>query len=364
MSKCDAEVYAYANVSLNVLVNEDGNVMVGQTTLTLPRTGLNSQDPAGAGLKNAGPDAVRTPSKQLGGAIDIDVPFVGHYTGHMITQLDLEFSARMYADCDGPYCVRCDVTDIEAQVLYEYPTKLRDVDLRDDTIQFPDQRSSHTTCKAPEWELCCPPQQKQLEFKLLDKHALVPGKLLLTISGKATATYEIWRRTSGRGQSSAADFGKAETRPDGTMKFALASGTINSKVPLPASLGGGVVIVTEATGYVVCRPGRARDHWYPLEILELAYETPSIKLPDGRETGPNRVMLDPEQPATGEVDLHTGALTLNVPQLISNALFREQPIRVSSRIAGFYDAVHGVAHIVTYAFDEFPDVALERPKAK
>lgn len=350
MSTCDIRVGAFARLQITLQVADGSTIVVGQTTINLPRFNLNSPAPPPGGLKFAGQQQATTQPLATGGNIN-----TFGYSGSINSVLTLDWNMGFYTDCNGPYCLKGKVTGIKADLLYEYhvgPYHGLNPNLVETTITSPDIAFGQE-CKAPEWKLCCD-GTNTVEMKL-DMHPLVANKLDVTIeNAEATIHYEIWER-AGAPEKTMAAFRKADSREDGTVRFAVRSDSVRSTVPLPALLGGGVVVVTEAEGYVVIRPGTLHECIQDLEVIELAYRVPSVKLAV-TETGPIEVALAPGESARGQINHCTGMVNLDVPQVIRAQLFGDAGIKVASRVTGFFDATSGEAHIVTLSFDQFPEL--------
>lgn len=137
--------------------------------------------------------------------------------------------------------------------------------------------------------------------------------------------------------------------------LALRTDSVKSVMPLPQHFGGGNLTVSDASGYVVLRPGAQEGCVQQLEVIELNYQVPSLKVA-GNDTGPITIALEPETRASGHLDHCTGLLQLDVPQIIRAPVLGDGAIRVRSKVTGFYDAATGVAEILTFSFDSFPEM--------
>jgi hypothetical protein len=358
MGTCDVRVGAFARLQITLQVVDGTTIVVGQTTISLPRFNLNSPDPPPGNLKFAGRQQPATQPLTTGGNIS-----TLSYSGSINSVLTLDWNMNFYTDCTGPYCIKGKITGIKADILYEFhvgPYHGLNPNLVETTVTSPDI-SFGADCKAPEWKLCCTGSQT-VEMEL-DMHPLVHNKLDLTIEdAEATIQYEIWER-AGAAEKTHAAFRRTEQRDDGTVRFAVRAGSVHSTVPLPPALGGGVLTIAEAEGYVAVRPGAIDGCMQELEVIELAYHVPSVKLGAG-ESGPIQIALAPGERAYGHVDHCTGMLNLTVPQVIRAPVFAEADIRVASRVTGFFDAATGDAHIVTLSFDEFPELPTKPPAKK
>lgn len=349
---CDVRVGAFANVTVTVQVSKDGTSQVPQTTVRLPRIGLASPAPPPAGLKHDGRFEPETPEITTGGNFSVTtVPIVGStYTGSINSLLKFRWVIDVYSDCAAPVCVKGKVTGIRANVHYEYGATAG-FDLVSTNITNPDVPYGGP-CETPPWTLCC--RGTQTVPLDLSEFALINNDLTFEIDGECTVEYEIYVRTTEPERTRAA-FHRPDFRKDGTVMLALRSDSVKSVMPLPAKFGGGKLTVSDASGYVVLRPGDKVGCIQQLDVVELSYRIPSQKL-EGVETGAIVVALAPESRARGQLDHCSGLLQLDVPQIIRAPVLGDGAILVNSTVTGFYDAVSGEAEILTFSFDKFPEL--------
>lgn len=178
----------------------------------------------------------------------------------------------------------------------------------------------------------------------------------MNLTFSATIEYEIWRQDAEQGsQTAAGTYKKAALESDGGLKFALRSEGVKVRVSLPAGLGGAAVDLVKAEGFAKVQPGPVIGRTQTFQITEVRLSAPSVKLPDGRETGGNVVTLAPGYPASGRLDLDTGKIDIQLTEMTVNDLFpHTSPIILHSRLVGLYDPVIEEAHVITLAVDEFP----------
>lgn len=357
MGKCEQRTYAYAVLAVSPTITEGSTVVLQGTTLTLPRFSLNSPDPPPTGLPFVGDGSGKTDEQTPAGALGLLAKVAG-YGGTIDSKLHLEFSMYFYSDCHQKCCIKGKLTGIQAELLYQYPMTIKNITLTEPKVDFADV-SFGGDCKPPKWKLCCSGSDK-IELKL-SKTEIVSGKLVVGITGKANLEYEIWEPS---GQESEKSKGVAMAHPqsDGTVKFALKSGS--SVVPLPPELGGSVA-VANASGFFVVKPLKRDGCMQSFALTELAYRAPSIKLANGRDTGINRVLLAPGPHPHGTIDMDTGRFEVAVDQIILNDLWDEaHPVRVQSRVIGFYDQATGELEMMTQSYDTFPPLDVREPPAK
>jgi len=360
VSKCDQRTYAFADVVLAIDITVDGK-RTSQPRLAFPRISLRDPGAPPPNLKSAGGVSKTTQPNRSSGRAELHglFPLGASVSGSIDSQVTLRISPNFYCDCDGPYCLKGKLHDIKLHLTFEDPThtfhpRFCDIDHSFETLSW------DGGCKPPDWRLCCQENDVELELKL-DRFA-VTNSMELTISGSARMDYEVWYRATGSStEASTATYGKAGTNSDGSMKFALKSSSVNVSVQVPASLGGGQVSITEATGFATVALGDTRGTSRELIVRELDLTAPAVKLPDGRSTGQNHVTLAPGSLSLGYIDIGSGVLALELHETITNDLFSpENPIVVNSQVVGVYDWNTDEARIVGLAHDQVP--SLDQPQ--
>ena len=348
MAQCDHRTYVYANLELTIQLNRNGNVAIPQTQVTLPEFPLNNQPPPPTGMRVVSQIVQRTNVDETAGTIDVGVPIVGpSFTGRISTKLSLRLSSTLYADEPGPYCVIWKASGFESSSLFEGPLGL---DLAEGSYQFSDLTAG-SSC--PGAKIC----EDTIDLEWDYEHRLL-SLVEMELEGECQLHYAIYRVTDEKKEKAAGNYKEVGQLSNGSYRYALARESVRVKVPLPESLGGKELWIEEAEGYVVVAPGAVRDGKQRLQVEALHLTAPSVKLPDGRSSGTNHILLAPGRESHGTLDLSTGELSLALHEIIFNDLFAlDAPIRVHSRVAGLYDFRDREADVVGHAVDLFPEDA-------
>jgi hypothetical protein len=359
MARCEVQVTgAFADLTLTVLVNKDGTQLVNIQAMALKGLSLHKPDPVPMPpLNYAGRKEPETKEVQGGATLDVTFPPVvgSNYKGALTAPLKFNFTLDFWADCTGPYCISGQVKKIQCDLKIEYKLPLvPNYNLWKIHYDFPDVDLNPAGCPTPPWTKCCGPLSHTVD---LAWDSDLTSDIEASITGDAVIEYTIWRKIPQEGsEHTSGQYQKTGAHSDGSMRFELREESVRANVPLPASLGGGAIELTQATGHAIARLGPIAGHLQAVQIVELNLCAPSVTFPDGRHSGINRIVLAPGCESSGTLNLDTGAIDLRLAEVIVNDLFDiAAPINVRSRVVGFYDAPTGQVRIVSRAVDNFPN---------